>query len=102
MIEESEMCGCGKFKDQISNCCSYPHPVPWIDWAKEREERKKDMTELDRLREWAFNGCDEEKWIPGLTISESILKYIEALEKKLKELDNEVDGLSRQIVFGHD
>jgi hypothetical protein len=89
---ESEMCSCGKFKDQVSNICSYPHPVPWIDWAKEREERKKDIEELTRLREWSHNGCDEDKWIPGLTISESVLKYIEKLEEERDYLEGLVDS----------
>ncbi len=93
---ESEMCTCGKFKDQISNCCSYPHPVPWIEWAKEREERKKDMEELDRLREWSHNGLEEDKWIPGLTISESVLKYIQNLEGEIEHLEFLIDSIEHE------
>lgn len=85
---DSEMCFCGKYRDQISETCSYPHPLHWIEWAKEREAKNNIKKELDLLKEkFANNGADDEKWIPGLTISESVLKYIETLEKKIDSLE---------------
>ncbi len=48
--------------------------------------------ELELLREWARYGSDEDKWVPGLTISESVLRYIRILEEENAELQKEVEG----------
>jgi hypothetical protein len=52
--------------------------------------------ELELLREWARHGSGDDKWVPGLTISESILKYIASLEAQLKEAKRDLDWSNTQ------